>query len=98
MFFYKLFISVLPLGFLSFLDIEEKNTYDKEKEESDNYIKVAVVDDKAYWVFENTLYEADVIDDEVVREQARPVDAFDMHFEQVAELMELLDEMENWTE
>lgn len=99
MFFRKLFLNLLPLGFLSFLDINQNPKYNEgQQDDNDNYIKVAVLDDKAYWVFQNTLYEADVVDDEVVKEDARPVDAFDMHFEQVKELMELLDEMENWTE
>jgi len=99
MFFYKIFLNILPLNFLSFLDVTRGIKYNEEQQENDdNYIKVAVLDDKAYWVFQNTLYEADVVNDEVVKEEARPVDAFDMHFDQVKELMEILDEMENWTE
>jgi hypothetical protein len=90
---------IFPLRFLSYVTIYEKiNEYSEYEEHDDNFIKVAIVGDKAYWVFDNILYQADVLDDEVIKDNAQPVDAFHMKYEEVRELMEVLDEIQDWTE
>lgn len=66
------------------------------EEEDDRYLKVAIVEDKAYWVVNNTLYEADIVDEEIVKEEARPVDAFDMDFREVNKMMTILDSIQDW--
>jgi len=72
-------------------DMEED--FDDEEE---NFIKVAIVEDKAYWIINNVLYQADVIDGEIMKEDAEPVDAFDMEFGDVNKLMNILDNMQDW--
>lgn len=101
----------LPLSFillLSSLEISiiedeidmEDRPYDYEEddyeEEDERYLKVAIVEDRAYWVVNNTLYEAEVIDEEIVREEAKPVDAFDMNIKDVNKMMIILDSIQDW--
>jgi len=59
-------------------------------------LKVAIVEDKAYWVVNNMFYEADVVDEEIVKEEARPVNAFDMNVRDVNKMMTILDSIEDW--
>lgn len=42
------------------------------------YTKILTVDDKAYWIKENTFYSASVIDGEIDRDSAQPVDTMAM--------------------
>jgi len=102
----------LPLSFILLLSalevtiIEEEldmdNPYDYEREDFDDeeederYLKVAIVEDKAYWVANNIFYEAEVIDEEIVKEEARPVDAFDMELRDVNKMMTILDNIQDW--
>lgn len=63
-----------------------------EYDEEDT-IRVAVYDDKAYWVYQNVFYES-----EVVREPdfttARPIDTMDLASKDLAKLLSILDELE----
>lgn len=75
------------------------NTQDDDMdfdEEEESFLKVAIVEDKAYWVVNNTLYEADIVDEEIVKEDARPVNAFDMDFKEVGRMMTILDSIQDW--
>jgi hypothetical protein len=76
-------------------DFDMNDIFDNE-EEDDRYLKVAIVEDKAYWVVNNTLYEADVIDEEIMKDDAKPVDAFDMDFKEVDKMMTILDNIQDW--
>jgi hypothetical protein len=82
------------------LDIEDPYDYEKDnfedEEEDDRYLKVAIVEDKAYWVVNNMFYEADVVDEEIVKEEARPVNAFGMNVRDVNKMMTILDSIEDW--
>ena len=42
------------------------------------YIRVVIVDGKAYWIKENTFYTADVVDGAVDKESTREVDTMSM--------------------
>ena len=91
----------LPMSFVLFIGFkietaEEKEMHQPFDEEDDNFIKVAIVEDKAYWVIDNVLYQADVVDDEIEREYAEPVDAFDMDYKEVNRLMNILDNIQDW--
>jgi len=77
-------------------DYEKDNFEDEDEEEDDRYLKVAIVEDKAYWVVNNMFYEADVVDEEIVKEEARPVNAFDMNVRDVNKMMTILDSIEDW--
>lgn len=52
---------------------------------------VAIVEDKAYWVHDNVFYETDVVDGEIVRENAKQVDAFSLSSKQFSHLLDILD-------
>ena len=92
----------LPLSFLLlfyfFVEalVEEEEMHQPFDEEDENFIKVAIVEDKAYWVIHNVLYQADVIDEEIDKDNAFPVDAFSMDFKEVNQLMNILDNMQDW--
>jgi hypothetical protein len=64
-----------------------------EEDEDEQLIRVAIFGDSAYWVYRNTLYEADVVDGEVMKEHSRPFDAMDIPITGVAFMMELLDSL-----
>jgi hypothetical protein len=88
-----------PLSFILFIGLflqiaEEEDAL--EENEDENFIKVAIVEDKAYWVINNILYEADVVDGEIEKEEASPVDAFKMNYKEVNKLMNILDNMQDW--
>jgi hypothetical protein len=88
-----------PLSFILFIGLflqiaEEEDAL--EENEDENFIKVAIVEDKAYWVINNILYEADVVDGEIEKEEASPVDAFKMNYKEVNKLMSILDNMQDW--
>jgi len=88
-----------PLSFILFIGLflqiaEEEDAL--EENEDENFIKVAIVEDKAYWVINNILYEANVIDGEIEKEEASPVDAFKMNYKEVNKLMSILDNMQDW--
>jgi hypothetical protein len=89
-----------PLSFLLLLDFIVYSTKEEELEEDEdyeeNFIKIAIVEDKAYWVINNVLYQADVVDGEIEKEEASPVDAFDMDFKEVDRLMNILDNIQDW--
>jgi len=94
-----------PLSFIILLSALEIDTIEEDfdmsdifdyEQENEKYLKVAIVEDKAYWVVNNTLYEADVVDEEILKEEARVVDAFDMDFKQVTKMMAILDNIQDW--
>ena len=96
---------LFPFSFIMFgrYIIESCLNYNKEEhmeedfdEEDENFIRVAVVEDKAYWIINNVLYQTSVIDGEIMKEEAEPVDAFDMEFSDVNKLMNVLDNMQDW--
>lgn len=63
-------------------------------DEDKDFVRVAVYEDKAYWVYENVFYES-----EVVREPdfstAQPIDTMSLSPKELDKLMEILDEIEN---
>jgi hypothetical protein len=81
------------------LDMDDPYDYERdeyEEEEDDRYLKVAIVENKAYWVVNNVFYEADVVDEEILKEDAKPVDAFHMDFKEVTKMMTILDNIQDW--
>ena len=64
-----------------------------QDDESEEVIRVAVYDDKAYWVYDNVFYESDT-----VREPdfttARPIDTMSLSAKQLNKLLSILDELE----
>jgi len=67
---------------------------DEDMEDSEHTtIKVAVYEEKAYWVYQNTFYES-----EITREPdfttAKVIDIMEMSTKQLDELFTILDELE----
>ena len=66
------------------------------------YMKVMVVKDRAYWIKDNTFYTAEVVDGEVVKENARVVDTMSMDKVELNEMMFIVeklreDDNDNWS-
>lgn len=74
-------------------EMEEES--EKESQEK-GFIKVAIVEDKAYWIVDNTLWQTNVVDGEIIREDAHPIDAFDINYQELNKMMNILDHMQDW--
>lgn len=78
-----------PLAIQNQASQNEETQLDKIRKK--NTIKVAIADDKAYWVYENTFYESDVIDGHIDNDNARPVDAHKLSSKELTDLLIILD-------
>lgn len=71
--------------------------HDDDPFDNEEVIRVAVFDEKAYWVYDNVFYESDV-----TREPdfttARPIDTMDLAPKELDKLMNILDELQEDTE
>ena len=88
----------LTIGALLFIMIRDRyEEYDEDDEDYDmdehESIRVAVYDDKAYWVHNNVFYESDVTR-EPDFETARPIDIMSMGNKELSKLLTILDEIE----
>jgi hypothetical protein len=97
-------ISVMPKVFnqteelnlediLSKIPQKENQLTQMEKVQRQNVIRVAIVDEKAYFVHENTFYTAKLVDGEVDRASASPINAYDMSKKEMNMLLSILDNM-----
>lgn len=86
---YKIRVDKVDQAFDSIIkDMEE----DMQKD-SDEYVSVAVVEDQAYWVTDNTFYVAEIIDGEIDKTTSRPVNAFEMSNTDVRKMLFILDNL-----
>ncbi len=74
---------------------EMKEEEEKEAHEK-GFVKVAIVEDKAYWIIDDILWQTNVVDGEIIREDAHPIDAFDIDFKELNKMMNILDHMQDW--
>lgn len=87
---------ILTVGALAIIIMKRNNSDGGEEElpEGMDLVRVAVYEEKAYWVHDNVFYES-----EVVREPdfttARPIDTMSLSPKQLNELLTILDEIEN---
>lgn len=76
------------------MDHEEDDFFEEHHED---VVRVAVFDEKAYWVYDNVFYES-----EVTREPdfttARPIDTMNLAPKELNKLMHILDELKEETE
>lgn len=56
-------------------------------------VNVAIVNNKAYWVFENTFYMANVSNGQIDTENAIPVDVFSASKKEAVDLLKILDSL-----
>lgn len=61
--------------------------------DEENLIRIAMSEDKAYWVYENVLYETDIVDGEIDRSARRPYDAMDKPISEIISMMDMLDSL-----
>jgi serine phosphatase RsbU (regulator of sigma subunit) len=95
----SILFSFLPLSFMLLIPywIDAKNYIEEEMEEEEkNFIRVAMLEDKAYWVVNNALYCAEVVDGEIIKENSEQVNAFDLNFKEVNDMMNILDSIQDW--
>ena len=75
-------------------DVEEEIEEEMEEEMGEDVgISVAFMDDKAYWVLDNTFYQADIIDGVIDKESSKPVDAYNMSFGDMNKMLFILDHL-----
>lgn len=72
---------------------EEESMLEEIFHQSKDVIRVAVYDDKAYWVYDNVFYESDVMR-EPDFETARPINTMDLDPKELNDLLNILDELE----
>lgn len=65
----------------------------EEMEDPEEYVHVAIIENKAYWVIGNIFYQADIVDGEVDRQTSRPIDAFKMSKRDLTKMMYILDNL-----
>lgn len=94
---------VLTVAGLLFIMFMKKRPHEEEHDHEDFFdneadvIRVAVYDEKAYWVYDNVFYESDI-----TREPdfttARPIDTMSLAPKELDKLMHILDELKEETE
>lgn len=100
--FLRVLIPSLPFFILLWVEYSSKtiSMYDTDQENPDeeNVIRVAIVeqDNKAYWIIDNVLYEANLVDGVIDRDDAKPVDAFGMNYKEVNKMLKILDNIQDW--
>jgi hypothetical protein len=68
---------------------EEFTEYGDEEES----VRVAILDDKAYWVYHNTLYETEVYGGDPDFDSAQPVDTMSLPHKELNRLLYILDSL-----
>lgn len=84
-------IALFAIMFISKARQDGGHTLDEENME---IVRVAVYEDKAYWVYDNVFYESDVTR-EPDFETARPIDTSSIPEKKMKELFAILDELKN---
>ena len=71
----------------------------EDDDEDSTRVTVAMVNGKAYWVWDNTMWETEVDEDgEPDRAAARPIDTDEMSFQQIKMHMAILDSLQRESE
>jgi hypothetical protein len=93
-------LTVAGLLFIMFMKKNDSDDHENDHDdlfENEEVIRVAVFDERAYWVYDNVFYESDV-----TREPdfttARPIDTMDLAPKELNKLMHILDELQEETE
>jgi len=95
----QIFAVLIPwvLGVISLLFVmNKKSKQPLEEFMEDDYeesVRVAILDDKAYWVYHNTLYETDVYDGDPDFDSAQPVDTMSLPHKELDRLLYILDSL-----
>lgn len=85
-------IALMAIMFIKKKEVSEPED-DFGFDEQHEIIRVSVQENKAYWVYDNVLYESEVTR-EPDFETARPLDVMSLTSKQMKELFEILDDLE----
>lgn len=89
-FIYLLRVDKLDRAFDTIIrDVEEE----MEEDSDDELVSVAVIDDQAYWVVDNTFYVAEIVDGEIDKTSSRPINAFEMSVRDINKMLFILDNL-----
>jgi len=75
------------------VEFENKTLTQLQKLRKDNVIKVAIFEDKAYWVHNNIFYVSNIIDGDIDNGGAKPIDAHKLSKKEMDFLLEVLDNL-----
>lgn len=84
---------VLTVAALLIIMVRRNNENEEEPEGFPEIIRVAMYEDKAYWVYENVFYQSETVR-EPDFETARPIDTMDMPPKDLDKLLAILDELQ----
>jgi hypothetical protein len=76
---------------------DEEDYYDDDDYDEKETVRVAVYDEKAYWVYENVFYQSDITR-EPDFSTAEPVDTMTLNQKELKKLMNILDELKEHNE
>lgn len=65
----------------------------EQGDEDPELINVAIIEDKAYWIYNNTFYEADIVNNIIDKETSRPVDAINMNLYELNKMLFIVDHL-----
>lgn len=80
----------MPSNSLNFKKLKDSQSLKYQK---DIYVKIMVIENQAYWIRENTLFVADVIDGELVKDSSRQVDTMTMDKVQLEKVMFIVEQL-----
>lgn len=80
---------IKPILFTEEKKVNKKTQIDNVLEK--NSVNVMIVDNKAYWIFENVFYTADFVNNDVDPETSKPVDTSNMSKEDLDQMLFILD-------
>lgn len=71
------------------------NDMREEIEQEDNEsVNVAIIENRAYWVSDNTFYVAAIVNGEIDHDSRQPVNAFEMSSSEIRKMLFILDNLE----
>lgn len=81
-----------------FLDAQNGTTNKREESQSTKhyesiFVKMVIVNEKAYWIKDNKVFIANVVDDQVDEESAKEVDMMGMDQVQLKEMLFIVDKL-----
>ncbi len=86
-------VALMTIMFISKKERQDEPEIDLDLEDGHEIIRVSIQENKAYWVYDNVLYESEVTR-EPDFETARPIDVMSLSAKQMKELFEILDDLE----
>lgn len=87
---YSLVKPLLPSGGFGFRPIKESQSLKYQK---DVYIKIMVIENQAYWIKDNALFVAEMVNGELMKESSRQVDTMSMDKVQLERMMFVVEQL-----